>query len=98
MRRCGLAGLALLLTLAGCAGTTGIVPTGPGTYLVSEMRAPVLGGAAEAQRVALAEAEGFCASQGLRFVPLSMGPGGYPNSVYGPTNFTANFVCQAARR
>ncbi len=97
MRRAGLGCLALL-TLTGCAGTTGIVPTGPGTYLVSEMRAPVLGGAAEAQRVALAEAQGFCASQGLSFMPIAMGPGGYPGSVYGPTNFTANFTCQAGRK
>ncbi len=99
MRRAGLvvAGIPLLI-LAGCAGTTGIVATGPGTYLVSEMRAPVLGGAAEAQRVALAEAQGFCASQGLSFVPISMAPGGYPYSAYGPTNFTANFACQQGRK
>jgi hypothetical protein len=80
--------------LGGCAATSGIVPYAPGTFLVSEMRAPVLGGAAEAQRAALAEATGFCAQQGLVFVPVTMGPGGYPYSAYGPTTFTATFQCR----
>jgi len=75
--------------------STGIIPNGPDTFLVSEMRAPVLGGAAEAQRVALWEANGFCAQQGLVFAPVMMGPGGYPYSAYGPTNFTATFRCVA---
>ena len=83
----------LSLALAGCAMSTGIVPYAPGVFLVSEMRAPVLGGAAEAQRVALLEANGFCAQQGLAFMPDAMGPGGYPYSDYGPTNFTARFRC-----
>jgi hypothetical protein len=90
LRRCAL--LPALL-LAGCAASTGIVPYAPGVFLVSDMRAPVLGGAAEAQRVALLEANGFCAQQGLAFMPDAMGPGGYPYSDYGPTNFTARFRC-----
>jgi hypothetical protein len=77
------AGCALAATfiLTACAMSTGIVPYGPGVFLVSEMRAPVLGGAAEAQRVALGEANDFCAHQGLVFAPVMMGPGGYPYSV-----------------
>ena len=81
------------LALAGCAMSTGVVPYGPGIFLVSEMRAPVLGGAAEAQRVALGEANDFCVQQGRVFVPVMMGPGGYPYSAYGPTNFSASFRC-----
>ena len=96
-RKPALAALAALtlatLALAACAMTTGIVPAGPGTWLVSEMRAPVLGGAAQAQRVAIAEAQDFCARQGAVFTPLAMAPGGYPYSVYGPTNFTTTFRC-----
>jgi hypothetical protein len=92
------AGCALAATfiLTACAMSTGIVPYGPGVFLVSEMRAPVLGGAAEAQRVALGEANDFCAHQGLVFAPVMMGPGGYPYSDYGPTNFSASFRCLAA--
>ena len=88
----GCAGLALL-TLAGCAGSTGVVSYGPGTFLVSEMRAPVLGGAYQAQRVALSEADAFCGQQGRVVAPVSMAPGGYPYSHYGPTNFTEVFQC-----
>ena len=85
------------LTLAGCAGTTGILPYGPGTFLVSEMRAPALGGAYEAQRAALGEASAFCARQGRVFAPVSMAPGGYPNGHYGPTDFTAVFQCREGK-
>ncbi len=88
---------ALAGVLSGCAMTTGIVPNGPGTFLVSEMRAPVLGGAAQAQRVALNEAMAFCARQGRVFTPVAMAPGGYPYSAYGPTNFTVAFRCAAAK-
>jgi hypothetical protein len=83
------------LGLAGCAMSTGVVPYGPGTYLVSEMRAPAVGGFPEAQRVALLEANGFCGSFGLAFAPVSMAPGGYPYSGYGPTSFTTVFQCVA---
>jgi hypothetical protein len=92
---------ACLLTAASCAGcamSTGIVPYGPGTFLVSEMRAPVRGGAAEAQRVALIEANDFCRAQGRVFAPVMMAPGGYPYSVYGPTNFSVSFQCVAQAR
>jgi hypothetical protein len=70
--------IAASLALAGCAMSTGVIPYGPGIFLVSEMRAPVLGGAAQAQRVALSEANAFCARQGRVFVPVMMAPGGYP--------------------
>ena len=90
---CGLA----VLSLAGCAGSTGIVANGPGTFMVSEMRAPVLGGAYQAQRAALAEADAFCARQNGVFTPVAMAPGGYPYSAYGPTNFTAVFKCDPKR-
>ena len=60
------------------------------------MRAPVLGGGPAAQDAALREANGFCARQGLVFVPLRMAPGGNPYSAYGPVSFTATFRCLAA--
>ncbi len=87
--------VAAVLGLGGCAMGTGVVPYGPGVFFVSEMRAPVLGGAAAAQRVALGEAAAFCAARGLVFAPVMMAPGGYPYSEYGPTNFSASFRCVA---
>ena len=66
----------LLLLVTGCAATSGIVPVGPNTYALSEMRAPVRGGGAEARRVVLAEADGFCQQQGRAFVPVDMRPDG----------------------
>ena len=84
------------LSLAGCAATIGVQPAGPGVWAVSEMRAPVLGGGPAAQDAALREANGFCAHQGLVFVPVQMGPGGNPYSQYGPVSFTATFRCLVA--
>jgi hypothetical protein len=85
--------MASVLALAGCGATTGIVPVAPSTYAVSEMRAPALGGGAEARRVALAEADGFCRQQGRAFSPLSLRPDGDPFTPYYPTAFDVTFRC-----
>jgi hypothetical protein len=96
MRVRPLAGSLSVLALAGCAATIGVQPAGPGVWAVSEMRAPVLGGGPAAQDAALREANGFCAQQGLVFVPVRMGPGGDPYSHYGPLAFSGTFRCLAA--
>ncbi len=83
----------LVLALAGCATGSGIVPIGPDTYTVSELRAPVRGGGAEARRVVLAESEAFCRQQGRVFVPLYLAPAGDPFTPYYPTAFDATFKC-----
>lgn len=85
-----------LLLLSGCAVSVGVVPVGPDTYMVSERRAPVLGGGPEAQRVALLEANGFCEQQGRVFAPVAMGPVGNAYSLYGPSGFTTTFRCLPA--
>lgn len=87
--------LAGVLGLAACAGTIGVQQTGPDSFLVSEMRAPALGGGPAAQQAAIGEAMSFCASQGRVFVPITMAPGGYLGSAYGPTTYTASFRCLA---
>jgi hypothetical protein len=56
-----------------CSQGTGILPAGPDTYTVTEHRAPILGGAAEAQRVAMTEANDYCDHQGKKFFPLNIG-------------------------
>jgi len=82
-----------LVFLSGCAVSVGVVPVGPDTYMVSERRAPVLGGGPEAQRVALLEANEFCRQHGGVFAPLAMGPVGNAYSLYGPSGFTTTFRC-----
>ncbi len=89
---------AAALALSGCGSTTGVVPVAPGTYAVSEMRAPALGGGAEARRVALAEADGFCRRQGGVPVPLAVRPDGDPYTPYYPTAFDVTFRCVAPGR
>jgi len=79
--------------LAGCAASTGILPAGPDTYTVSERFAPVRGGGTEAQRVALTEANAFCAEKGRQFVPNNMGQAGELANPYGPTGYTVTFRC-----
>jgi hypothetical protein len=72
---------------------TGIIPVGPDTYTVSEMRAPALGGGAEARRVVLAELDQFCRQQARIAVPLAMAPDGDPYTPYWPTGYGATFRC-----
>lgn len=93
MRHRVLAGLAAT-ALAGCALGSGIVPIGPDTYVLSELRAEARGGGAEAQRVVLAEADGFCRQQGRELVLLELRPDGDPRGYYWPTAFDATFQCR----
>ncbi len=79
--------------LAGCGLSSGIVPIGPGVYALSEMRAPVRGGGAEAHRVVLTEATGFCQQQGLRLLILDLRPDGDPRINEWPTVFDMTFQC-----
>ena len=79
---------------AACAATSGVVPLGPDTYVVSEMRAPVLGGGAAARDAVVAEAAAFCTRQGRTVVPLELRPDGDPFTPYYPTAFDATFRCK----
>jgi hypothetical protein len=85
--------LFLVAALGGCALSSGIRPVGPDAYTVSEVRAPVRGGGAEAERVVLAEATSFCQAQGRVFAPIAMTPAGNPYGLYGPSGFDATFRC-----
>jgi hypothetical protein len=77
--------------LAGCASSTGILPAGPDTYTISEKVAPIRGGGTEAQRVALTEANAFCAEKGRQFVPNMMDQSGNLTNPYGPTGYSVTF-------
>jgi hypothetical protein len=80
-----------LMTLGGCAATIGVRQTGPDSFLVSEMRAPVLGGEGAAQQAAIGEAISFCTDGGRVFVPVTAAPSDFGH--YGPMAFTAAFRC-----
>ena len=96
----------LALSLGGCAGTVGVQPMGPDSFMVSEMRAPVLGGGAMGYLTQLTVtasyathvvpaliAMGLCHYAGRVFVPVTMYPSGFAASPYGPTAYTAVFRC-----
>ena len=61
--------VATIATICGCAMSTGILPAGPDTYMVTERFAPIRGGSVTAQQTALTEANAFCAQQGRQFLP-----------------------------
>jgi hypothetical protein len=79
--------------LCGCASSTGILPAGPDTYILSEKFAPVRGGGDEAQRDALTKANEYCTQQGRVFVPNNMGQAGNLANPYGPTGYSVTFRC-----
>jgi len=93
--RYSIVALIFLVALAGCAGSTGVVPVGPGVWYASEMRAPALGGGAEAEHATLTEATSFCQAYGMTLVPIAMGPGP-ANTAYGPVSFSTTFRCEPA--
>jgi hypothetical protein len=78
--------------VAGCAASSGILPAGPNTYIVTEHFAPLRGGSAEAQRTALTEANAFCAQQGRQFLPTDLQTPASLNR-YGSTGYTVTFQC-----
>ena len=82
------------LLLTGCALGSPVTPVAPGTFALAEMRAPVRGGGAEAERVVLARAAAFCQRQGGTVVLLDVRPGGDPRTAYWPTAFNAVFQCR----
>lgn len=90
--------LFIMAALAACAGGSGIVPVGPDTYAVSELRAPAVGGGPEAQRAVLAEADLFCRQQGRAALTISLTPNGDPATPFYPTAFDHTFRCVAPPR
>ncbi len=86
--------IAVALALASCSGTSGVIEIAPGTYTVSEMRAPAVGGGPAARAAVLAHSAAFCTGQGRTVVPLELRPDGDPYTPYYPTAFDATFRCK----
>lgn len=80
--------------LAGCSGTSGIIPLGPDTFTLSEMRAPAIGGGTAAHQAVLAEAAGFCQRHGKAVLILDGHPDGDPYTPYYPTAYDVTFRCR----
>lgn len=55
--------------LAGCTTSTGPVPAGPNTYVLTTRASAILGGADHAQADALQQADVFCRAQGRQMLP-----------------------------
>lgn len=63
---------ALLILLAGCTTTSGVMEAEGGVYLTSATAAPAAGGATGAQQIAHEEARKFCAAKGRRPVVVDV--------------------------
>lgn len=82
--------LAVLL-LAGCATSTGVLPTGPDTYSISVERPALDGGRSAARRVAFTEAASYCRARSLQSQILEANPfGGF---VEPDTGIDLAFTC-----
>lgn len=81
-------------TLCGCHASSGVIPIGPDTYTVSELRAPIVGGGPAARDAVVADADAFCRAHGQTVVPLELRPDGDPYTPYYPTAFDATFRCK----
>jgi hypothetical protein len=87
-----LTGLASFLCLEGCAESTGILPAGPDTYIVTERFSAIRGGSETAQKAAMTDANQYCLQNGLQFDPLQMAQlAGMTTPV--PTGYTVTFRC-----
>lgn len=62
-----------LLTLAGCASNTGIVPMGQGTYMMAKQQATGFPGLGNMKAEILTEADAFCTakSKSMRVVNVT---------------------------
>lgn len=61
----------IIIFLAGCATTSGVMEGEGGTYMISARAAPARGGTAGANAVAYEEAQKFCAGKGARAVVIN---------------------------
>ena len=85
---------AAAILVAGCAASTGILPIGPNTYMVSETLAPVrVDGGTEAQQIALTEASAFRQKQNRVIVRTILGQAGNLNNPYGQTGDAVTLHC-----
>jgi hypothetical protein len=83
--------LVVMIALAACTRSTGVLPAGPNTYSLTEHSAPILGGSDDAQKSALTKANAYCQGQGREMLPVANMP--MDHSQYGDTGYTMTFRC-----
>jgi hypothetical protein len=83
--------IVVVLFVAGCATNTGILSTGPGTYSISVEREAMLGGRAEARRIAFTQAGDFCRARSLQFKILATKTFG--SGIVPETGIDISFTC-----
>ena len=84
----------LAVALAGCVASTGVVPIGKDTYMVSRQSATGFESAVGVKGQVLKEANEFCAKQGLVMVLVSLNT---KDGVPGRSYATAELVFRAVR-
>ena len=89
--------LAAGLSLVGCQQQSGVSQSGPDTFTVNALRAPVLGGATAAKAVVLDEANMHCKSRGGEVMPVSQRAYSPLPSPYGDVAYEMTFKCVEAR-
>ena len=75
------------MLVSACVKSTGILPSGPDTYLLTDSVGGFGGGWRAAQPLVLNEANAFCTQQGKLFVPVEMGTA---NQI---SDYTVTFRC-----
>ena len=85
--------ISLMLTVAACASSTGVMKLGPDTYRTSAGAAPALGGSSGAQKIALDEGRQFCEQQRLEILVMNISTETFNNFGAGIANIT--FRCLA---
>jgi hypothetical protein len=63
----------IFAVLAGCTHSSGVLKLGPDTYTTSAAAAPAAGGSSEARRIALTEANQYCAKMGKEILVKNIG-------------------------
>lgn len=81
------------LLLAACAQSSGVLKMGPDTYSASAAAAPARGGYSEARKLALSDANQYCAQMGKEILVTNIGTA--TTNVYGAGSADVTFRCLA---
>ena len=77
--------------LATCAQSSGVLKMGPDTFSVSAAAAPARGGSSEARKIALTEANQYCAQIGKEIIVTNVGTA--TTNIYGAGSAEVTFRC-----
>ncbi len=83
--------LSASILLTACAQSSGVLKMGPDTYSVSAAAAPARGGYSEARKLALVEANQYCAQVGKEILVTNIGTA--TTNVYGAGSADITFRC-----